>query len=80
MEKLLTLEFDQKRELIELHLNKNGAEYLKSVLTRLINGDLVCDHHFMSPDWGGDELSSNQQNLSDDMKLINQLKILYSPH
>lgn len=78
MKKVLTIELDQQGELVELHLNKNGAEFLRDVLTKLIDNNTVCDHHFMSPDWGGDELSSVQQNLSDDVKLIHQLKILYS--
>ena len=77
MEKVLTLELNQQGELLELHLNKKGAEFLKSVLTKLIDNNTDCDHHFMTPDWGGDELSSNQQNLRDDIKLIHQLKILY---
>ncbi len=77
MQKILTLEFDQQKELIELHLNKKGAEFLRSVITELIDNDTVSDHHFMSSDWGGNELNSDQQNLSDGMKLIHHLKILY---
>jgi hypothetical protein len=78
MEKVFTIEFDQLDEMVELHLNKVGAEYLRNVLTKLIDNNKNCDHHFMTPDWGGDELSSEKQNLSDDTKLMHQLKILYS--
>ena len=78
MERVFTIELDQQGETVELHLNKNGAEFLRDVLTKLIQNSTVSDHHFMSPDWGGDELSSVKQNLSDDIKLMHQLKILYS--
>jgi hypothetical protein len=77
MEKILTFEYSQQRDLLELHLNKAGAEFLKNVLAKLIDNNNNCDHHFMTPDWGGDELSNEQQNLSDDMKLLHQLKIMY---
>ena len=78
MEKIFTIELDRHGEMVELHLNKKGAEFLRDFLSKLIDNNTVSDHHFMSPDWGGDELSSDQQNLSDDIKLIHQLKILYS--
>jgi Immunity protein 32 len=78
MEKVFTIELDQQREMVELHLNKKGAEFLRDVLNKLIENDTFSDHHFMSPDWGGDELSSEKQNLSDGTKLIHLLKILYS--
>lgn len=77
MKKILTIEFDQQTEMVELHLNKQGAIFLKDVLGKLIDDDIVNDHHFMSPDWGGGELSVDQQNLSNQIKLIHHLKILY---
>lgn len=77
MEKLFTLELDQNDETIELHLNKVGAEFLRNVLSKLIDNNQECDHHFMTPDWGGKELSSDQQNLSPEIKLLHQLKIVY---
>jgi hypothetical protein len=77
MEKVFTIEFDQQGETVELHLNKKGAEFLRDVLNKLIENDIVSDHQFMSPDWGGDELSTDKQNLNEDIKLIHQLKILY---
>ncbi len=77
MGKLLTLELDLERETIELHLNMLGAEYLRNVLTELIINNTNCDHQFMSPDWGGSELSSEKQNLSTNIQLLHQLKIMY---
>lgn len=78
MEKVFTIELDQQGETVELHLNKKGAEFLRGVLNKLIENKVNEHEHLMSPDWGGDELSSEKQNLSDDIKLIHQLKILYS--
>lgn len=78
MKKTLTIEIDLAAENLELHLNKKGAEFLQDILSKLIHNNKDCDHHFMSPDWGGDELTSDKQNLSDDVKLIHQLKIIYS--
>lgn len=77
MEKLFTIELDQQGETIELHLNREGAEYLRNILDRLISNNKNEDLHLMTPDWGGDELSSNQQNLGADIELLHQLKIVY---
>lgn len=77
MEKVFTIELDQQGETIELHLNKAGAEYLRNILDRLISINKNEHLHLMTPDWGGDELSSNQQNLSADIELLHQLKIMY---
>lgn len=77
MEKLFTIELDQQGETIELHLNREGAEYLRNILDRLISNNKNEDLHLMTPAWGGDELSSNQQNLSADVELLHQLKIVY---
>jgi Immunity protein 32 len=77
MEKILTIEYDQQGEAVEMHINKEGAEILRGILNILLENDSFSDHHFMSPDWGGDELSSEKQNLSDDIKLIHHLKILF---
>ena len=78
MEKLFTIEFDSRGETVEMHLNKTGALFLKSVLTKLIEKNVDEHEHFMSLDWGGEELSSEKQNLNGDIQLIHQLKILYT--
>jgi hypothetical protein len=77
MEKTITLELDQQGETVELHLNKTGAEYLSNVLNRLISNNKDEHLHLMTPDWGGNELNSEQQNLNSDIKLLHQLKIIY---
>ena len=77
MKKIFTLELDQQDETIEMHLNKAGAEYLRNLLDKLISNNQKEHLHLMTPDWGGDELSNDQQNLSPDINLLHQLKIMY---
>lgn len=77
MEKVFTIELNQQGETVELHLNKAGAEHLRNVLDRLISNNRNEHLHLMTPDWGGDELSSNQQNIGADVELLHQLKIVY---
>lgn len=78
MEKVFTIEFDTKIERVQLHLNKKGAEFLRNFLSKLIENNTNSDYHFMSPDWGGDELGSDLQDIGDGIKVVHQLKILYS--
>lgn len=77
MEKLFTVELDQQDKTLEMHLNKVGVEYLKSILEKLILNDQDSHIHLMSPEWGGDELSTDQQNLGDNIMLLHQLKVVY---
>ena len=75
--KILTIELDKKNESVELHLDKNGAEYLRDLLTRLIESDVEDHLHLMTDEWGGNELTSEKQNQFSDVDLINHLKIMY---
>ena len=75
--KILTIELDKKNESVELHLDKNGAEYLRDLLTRLIESDAEDHLHLMTDEWGGNELTSEKQNQFSDVDLINHLKIMY---
>lgn len=77
MKKVLTIEYSEEGETVELHLNKKGAEFLRNYLSQLIEKNSDSDSHWMTSDWGGDELSDDQQNLNYDIKLINHLKIMY---
>ena len=77
MEKLLTIELGGKDQIVEMHLNKLGSEYLRDILSKLIAENQNCDHHLMTPDWGGNELTSDQQNLKEGSKLIHNLKLFY---
>jgi hypothetical protein len=77
MEKIITLELDSNRELVEMHLNKAGAEYLLKLFQSLAQSETDTDCHLMTPEWGGNELTEDAQNLGGETKLINHLKILY---
>jgi len=77
MEKIFTLELDKEMQELEMHLNKAGAIFLRDKLTRLIENDSKCHYHFMTENFGGNELSSEKQNIDDNIGLINHLKIMY---
>lgn len=75
--KIFTVELDKEDESVALHLDKNGAEYLRDLLNRLIESDTECHLHLMTEEWGGNELTSEKQNQSAEVGLINQLKMMY---
>lgn len=75
--RVLTIEFDKENELAELHLNKKGAKYLRELLDKLIETDEQDHFHLMTKDWGGDELTMEKQNQSEEVDLLHQLKIMY---
>jgi hypothetical protein len=77
MNKIFTIEIDEQGELVEMHLNKEGAEYLRDILNRVIEVNSDDHLHLMTPDWGGNELTEEKQNQSDTVKLIHQLKLMY---
>ena len=61
-EKMVSVECDQSREVVELHLNRPGLDYLIDVLSRLRDATPPEHVHLMSSDWGGGELSGSAQN------------------
>jgi len=75
--KIFTIEVDEPRTLVEMHLNKEGADYLRYILDNLIKRDENSDKHLMTPDWGGTELTSDPQNEGEGVKLVHHLKLLY---
>jgi len=77
MEKLFTIEWNQKEENVEVHLNESGITYLRNVLNKLVEANIQDHIHLMTPNWGGAELTQEKQNQSNDVKLINHLKIVY---
>ncbi len=79
MDKVFTIEFDPKNETLEMHLNKLGAEFLIDELKALIFNNQQEHAHLMTPEWGGNELSSDKQNLSSEVELVNHLKIFFWP-
>jgi len=69
---LLTFEINEKQESIEIHANAQGINALIEQLKKTIQ---TSDHqHLMTKDWGGEELSSEKQGLSN--HLIHHVKII----
>ncbi|HZH87825.1 MAG TPA: Imm32 family immunity protein [Chitinophagaceae bacterium] len=75
--KLFTIELNKKKETVEIHLDKSGAKELIDRLEAFIRNDESEHDHLMTEEWGGGELSSEKQNLSNDYVLINHLKLFY---
>lgn len=62
--------YDDKGEKVELHLDNEGIDFLIEKLQELKT--TKNDHlHLMTPAWGGNELSENENSLN----RINHLKI-----
>ena len=64
MEKLLTFEFDNVTREVELIINKIGAKYMIDILENFINN-------------GKGDLSSEKQNLDENVELINLVTVRY---
>ncbi len=61
-EKLLSVESDASREIVELHVDRRGLDYLIDMLTQLRDEPSPEHLHLMSPEWGGDGLTGSPQN------------------
>ena len=72
--KLLQVEWDKDGERVEIHLNQEGISYLISILEGLREKEAPDDVQLMSPDWGGEGLTSDED--SGDRKTVHLLKIL----
>jgi len=72
-EKLLSVESDDARELVEVHLNRSGLDYLIDALTQLRDSPSPDHLHLMTANWGGDGLSGSPQNV--DLVAAKHLKI-----
>jgi hypothetical protein len=69
---LLTFEINDTLESIEIFADKQGIKELIRWLELVLK---TQDHqHLMTPEWGGDELSSTLQGQSN--RLINHVKII----
>ncbi|MEI8125255.1 MAG: Imm32 family immunity protein [Parachlamydiaceae bacterium] len=73
MNKCLTFEWDPKKELLEIHGNKEGLENLRNILDQLINSPGSDHSHLLAKAWGGNELADEKQSIEN--TLINQVKI-----
>lgn len=74
---MLTVEYNDKDECVELHFNKNGAMYMINILNQCIRLSHNEHYNLFTPSWGGNELFEEKQNTDDASKLINHLKIMF---
>lgn len=75
--KIFTLEFDTESKMLELHLDKTGAQYLRDLLNHLLAKGVQEHQHLMTSDLGGEELTLDKQNQSSHSILLHHLKIMY---
>jgi hypothetical protein len=61
--RLLTFECDGQRQVVEVHANQEGLDYLIEALSRLRDSAIPDHIHMMTPAWGGQELSETNQNV-----------------
>lgn len=78
---LLTFEIDKDADQVFVHGDAKGLEFfaksLLKIATQAKGGE--CSHeHFYTPEWGGDELSSEVQ--SDETMLMNHVKVFGWPN
>lgn len=70
---LLSFEYDSDGEKLEIHANEKGLRYLKEQI------EILLEHkqelHLMTPSWGGEELTEEQQGK--DNILIHHVKIFH---
>ncbi|MTI85644.1 MAG: methylhydantoinase [Firmicutes bacterium] len=70
---LLTFEYNDVDENLEIHANKQGLKFPKRQIEKLeVNN---TNFHLITSSWGGDELSEEKQ--GENNKLINHVKIFH---
>ncbi len=70
---LLTFEWDEQNELLEIHGNQEGLNSFKNEIELLLKSTNEDHIHLQSPSWGGQELSDKK--LNEQNKLISNVKI-----
>jgi len=72
--RLFQVEWDQEGEKVEIHFDNDGLSYFISLLEKLRDEKSPNDIHLMTPEWGGNELSSSED--AGDRIIVNHLKLL----
>ncbi len=75
---MLTVEKDDKAEQVFIHGTPERLRWLASRIEAIANEAEKSGHshdHFMTEDWGGEELSNELQGKSESSGLINQMII-----
>ena len=75
MSKLLTVEMD--KDSVEIHFNNEGVDFLISALELLKQSKSNNHSHFMTNDFGGNELTNIKQNEDYKTNLVHHLKLFY---
>ena len=71
----LTFELSPAGDEVEIHGDAAGLRRLAETLRRLAGSRLSDHEHLATPEWAGDELSSEKQSLDNDTRVINQVTI-----
>jgi hypothetical protein len=71
--KLLTFEWNEKQEILEIHGTADGLKSLVEIINKLIASRENEHEHMMSVQWGGQELSNDPMNPEN--RIINHVKI-----
>lgn len=74
MNRMLSFEWNEKSEVIEIHADRKGLEFLAEQLLSLLASEENDHVHLMTAEWGGEELSSAPQNSAS--VLVNHVKVL----
>lgn len=77
--RLLSCEWVEDDERLEIHANTEGILYLRSVLDHLLATEQPGHIHLMTKEWSGTELSSERQNVGEGVVLINHVKVMIWP-
>jgi hypothetical protein len=70
-DKLLTFEISRDCDEIEIHGDEKGLGHLIELITKVL--EYRQHDHWMTPSWGGDELSEELQNPEN--KIINKVTL-----
>ncbi|MCX6155554.1 MAG: hypothetical protein NT007_15485 [Candidatus Kapabacteria bacterium] len=74
---MLTIEYNTISEMLDMHFDNEGAKRFIEDLQLLIKQNRFEQMHLLSEEWGGEDLSSVKLSLSDDVILVNQLRLTY---
>ncbi len=74
---LLTFELNDDGDMLEIHGDQKGLEYLAEILLDLAKEESADHAHLMTDDWGGSGLSNEVQGVANN--LLNSTKIFIWP-
>jgi hypothetical protein len=77
MDKMLTFEYSNSEERLELHLDEIGIRDLIGTLNSLLEQEGSDHEHLYTADWGGNDLTSEKMNNDNSFKLIKHVKIMH---